>query len=213
MAKSVKAIPTELAKPMIMNIHYAHRMPCVMYSFGLFDDGDLVGVCTYGMPPSNSLCRGVAGDTNQDKVIELNRLCFLPGKNGNNNASMLVGRSLKLLPKGLFVVSYADMGQGHVGYVYQATNWIYTGLSALRTVVFTESGKHSRHATGDPSIRQDRSRKHRYIYLTGDKKKQLGELMYKPEPYPKGDSMRYQINQEIANDVGSQITMLETLNA
>ena len=209
--KAVKAIPSELASPFIMNIHYAHRMPCIMYAFGLFVNGDLVGVCTYGMPPSNSLCRGVAGDDNQDKVIELNRLCFLPECNGDNNASMLVGRSLKLLPKGLFVVSYADTGQGHVGYVYQATNWMYTGLSALRTDVFTESGKHSRHTIGDPSIRQGRSRKHRYIYLTGNKKKQLAQLKYSISPYPKGDTQRYEVKQQSTDVVGSQTTMLEAL--
>jgi len=30
------------------------------------------------------------------------------------------------------VVSYADTSQNHHGYIYQATNWIYTGLSAKR---------------------------------------------------------------------------------
>ena len=45
----------------------------------------------------------------------------------------LVGRSLRLLPKPSVVVSYADTAQGHVGYVYQAANFIYTGLSAKRT--------------------------------------------------------------------------------
>ena len=40
--------------------------------------------------------------------------------------------TLLLLPKPTIVVSYADTGQGHVGYVYQSTNFIYTGLSANR---------------------------------------------------------------------------------
>lgn len=190
MNKAVKEIPSKLATPFIMKIHYAHRMPCIMFAYGLFVDGDLVGVCTYGMPPNFQLCRGLAGVENKDRVIELNRLCFLPGWNGNNNASMLVGRSLKLLPKGLFVVSYADTEQGHVGYVYQATNWLYTGLSAKMTKYLSESGKHNRHVSEytKEGTRVENSRKHRYVYLTGNKKKQMSELNYPTMPYPKGDT-------------------------
>ena len=208
--KAVKAIPSELASPFIMNIHYAHRTPCIMYAFGLFVNGDLVGVCTYGMPASPYLCMGVAGKENKGKVIELNRLCFLPGKNGENNASMLVGRSLKMLPKNLFVVSYADTGKGHVGYIYQATNWIYTGMTKQRTDMYSDSG-HSRHNCENRKMRQNRTAKHRYIYLTGNKKKQLAQLKYSISPYPKGDTQRYEVKQQSTDVVGSQTTMLEAL--
>ena len=209
--KAVKAIPSKLASPFIMNIHYAHRMPCIMYAFGLFVDGDLVGVCTYGMPPSYTLSRGVAGFENRDKVIELNRLCFLPEWNGDNNASMLVGRSLKLLPKGLYVVSFADCGAyGHVGYVYQATNWIYTGKTEERNYMTMGYGNHTRHR-GSGGIKLTVQPKHRYIYLTGDKKKQITKLRYPVLPYPKGDTQRYEVKQQSTDVVGSQTTMLEAL--
>ena len=101
-----------------------------------------------------------------------------------------------MLPNKTFVVSYADTAWSHVGYVYQATNFLYTGLSAARTDTYQPSGKHSRHQElEDLNIRQTRSRKHRYIYLVGDKrtKKQMRkELKYKVyENYPKGDEIHY----------------------
>ena len=187
----VKPIKSFETKPWLLNRHYAKRLPSISYAFGLFDEGVLVGVCTYGSPASPSLCVGVCGEQHRDKVLELNRLVV--DSSEPNSASMLVSRSLKMLPKPSIVVSYADTAQGHVGYVYQSTNFLYTGATAERTDMGGEEGKHSRHAK-DPSIRVFRSSKHRYIIFTGTKKQKRvlrNELNYKVEPYPKGDSQRY----------------------
>ena len=190
----VKEILSCRVRPFLMNVHYARRMPSIQYAFGLFEDGEMIGVCTYGQPASPSLCVGVGGKEYKMRVIELNRLCLLPGKNKPNYASKLVGQSLRKLPKGLYVVSYADTAWGHFGAIYQACNFLYTGLSANRTDVYIGDGKHSRHANGDKNIRQTRSSKHRYIYITGRggmKNQLLRDLKYEVEPYPKGESVRY----------------------
>ena len=71
-------------KPYIMGIHYAKRMPSISYAFGLFKNEILVGVVTYGSPPSQSLCKGIAGDKHKKKVIELNRLVL------KNNGEWLI---------------------------------------------------------------------------------------------------------------------------
>ena len=184
-------IKPEEAVPWILKKHYAKRLPSISYAFGLYDQNDLIGIVTYGMPASNSLCEGVCGVENKHLVIELNRLCLQ--KNNKNEASFLVSNSIKLLPKPMVIVSYADTAQGHIGYVYQATNFIFTGTTKERTDMFAGEGKHSRHAA-DPTIRQFRSAKHRYIYIHGNKyqKKNLkNALKYKQEPYPKGDIKRY----------------------
>ena len=119
-----EAIPWMLAK------HYAKRLCPVSYAFGAFDGERMVGIVTYGTPASSPLRQGVCGKNWEDRVIELNRLCC---ESKANLASQLVGQSLRMLPKPSIVVSYADTAQGHVGYVYQACNFIYTGLSAKRT--------------------------------------------------------------------------------
>lgn len=196
-----KRITYQDAKPFITDIHYARRLPCIQYAFGMFEGENLIGVCTFGQPASPSLCKGVAGEENRKNVLELNRLVFLPGYNGKNRASKLVSYSLRNLPNKTFVISYADWGGWHhVGYVYQATNWYFSGTTKPRTDKFSEG--HSRHYKADETRRQPRSAKHRYIYLVGnkrDKKEMLNKLNYKVSfDYPKGDSIHYDTENPIS---------------
>lgn len=159
----VERITYEDTKPFLLGIHYARRMPVIQYTFGLFESDELVGVVTYGQPASPSLCKGIAGEENRKNVLELNRLCFKPEFNGNNRASFLVSHSLKMLPNHTFVVSYADTGWNHVGYVYQASNFYFSGTTKPRTDIYSEG--HSRHYDKSETRRQQRSAKHRYIYI------------------------------------------------
>lgn len=192
----VRKITYEETKPFILSIHYARRMPCVQYAFGLFNDGKLIGVITYGQPASPSLCKGIAGEENKKNVLELNRLVILPEENGENRASYLISKSLKLLPSRHFIVSYADVGGwGHIGYVYQATNFLYTGMTKARTDKYGGENGHSRHYAKDETRRQIRTSKYRYVTFTGtrkDKKELLKQLKYPIiKEYPKGNSINY----------------------
>lgn len=63
--KVVRRITYEETKPFLLKIHYARRMPCVTDAFGLFVNGELVGVVTYGVPASRPLCIGLAGVENE----------------------------------------------------------------------------------------------------------------------------------------------------
>ena len=199
--RTVLEISRETAKDFVERIHYSRKLPSnVVHSFGLYEGGILVGVVTYGIPASPSLCRGLAGEENRNKVLELNRLAIEPGFNGDNRASYLVSRSLKMLPNRTFVVSYADTGWTHVGYVYQACNFLYTGLSAKRLDTYQPEGKHSRayDKNNHSDLHQTRNQKHRYVYLVGskrDKKYMRQQLRYKVlDTYPKGDERRYDTN-------------------
>jgi hypothetical protein len=208
----VLPIKNEESYPWLLEKHYAKRIPQIMFAFGLYEEDRLMGVVTYGIPASPSLCMGICGKEYSDKVLELNRVCLQ--NNDKNQASFLVANSIKLLPKPTIVVSYADTGQGHIGYVYQATNFIYTGLSANR-VDWTVKGLEHKHSKtlsdgmtlesikekyGDDFYYTERSRKHRYIYFHGDKrqKKLMNQLLkYKTEPYPKGDSLKYDSGKQV----------------
>lgn len=187
----VLPIKNEESYPWLLEKHYAKRIPQIMFAFGLYEQNQLVGVVTYGIPASPSLCMGICGKEWADKVLELNRLCLQD--NNKNQSSFLVSNSIKMLPKPTIVVSYADAGQGHIGYVYQATNFLFTGATKERTDMGGRDGKHSRH-NKDPNIRVFRSSKYRYIYFHGDKKqkKLMRDLLkYDVLPYPKGESKRY----------------------
>lgn len=205
MMYEVKHVTRAECEPFIIGIHYAKRWPSISYSFGLFRNGELVGVVTYGTPPSSTLRTGVAGGDMAQKIQELNRLCLRD--NLKNEASRLVSESLKMLPKGLIIVSFADTEQNHKGYVYQACNFTYHGLSAKRTDWKIKGREHLHGQTvadefrgvpnrvqamrdkyGDDFYLKPRPRKHRYIFITGNgrtKRKLMSLVKYKQEPYPK----------------------------
>lgn len=198
----VLAIKPEETRQWFLQKHYMKRMPLIMFAYGLYEKNHLIGVVTYGAPASPHLARGVCGEEHALDVLELNRLCL--ERNEKNLASILVSRSMKLLPSPKIIVSYADTKQGHIGYVYQATNFLYTGLSAKRKdpVGFdTSGGKSARHSRGHwGKDLVDRPRKHRYVTFVGDKrqKKQLRQkLRYEVQPYPKGESKTYDAGDSV----------------
>ena len=164
----VVQIPYEATKDWILNIHYAKRMPSISYAYGLYRYDEMVGMVSYGSPASPWLCKGICGEEHKSDVIELNRLVLRD--NLPNEASFLVSKSLKLLPKPKVVVSYADTAQDHAGIIYQATNFLFTGTTKPRTDMAGKDGKHSRHHLGDKTNRINRSAKHRYVYFIGTKK-------------------------------------------
>lgn len=184
---SVRPISYGEAKEIILKHHYSHKMAQTMYSFGLFHGEELVGAITYGMPASPNVGISICGRENKQYVIELNRLALV--YNLPNEASFLISNSTKLLPKPKIVVSYADTGKDHAGYVYQAVNWLYTGQSASggRTYIYT-SGHPRHYEKGEPK-RQVISPKHRYVFFHGDRRwqKQIRKsLKYQIKKYPKG---------------------------
>lgn len=204
----VRQIASREAYPFIEKKHYAQRVPSISFAYGYFLNGKLEGIVTFGTPASSTLLRGVCGDEHAKKVCELNRLCLnenLP----KNTASYLVSRAMRLLPKPRIVVSYADTGNGHVGYVYQACNFLYTGLSSKFKDPKVRGLEHQHHATyahgmnmeelrekfGDRLYYAERPRKHRYIIFLGCDKTTVAALRYKPQPYPKGDTQRH--NQDV----------------
>ena len=201
----VKEIDKKLTYDFILNKHYAQRKPSISYSYGLFIDGELEGILTIGKPASNSLCEGICGKEYKEYVYELNRLCVNEGL-PQNTLSQFVSKVLKdLRDTKLILVSYADEGANHHGYIYQATNWIYTGKTKSRTDKYTPNGKHSRHYTNEyDHLRKFRSSKYRYIYIPNKKfrKEVLKVLKYEIiREYPKGDNQRYILGQKIKTQI------------
>jgi len=196
--RSVRKIKNEDVKEWLLYKHYAKRLCSISFAFGLFEGLQLIGVCTFGKPPSPSLCIGVCGSENSHFVYELNRLCVNDGL-PKNTLSYFVSQCLKMLPP-LIIVSYADTSQNHNGYIYQATNWLYTGLSVKRTERYDilNPNKHSKTCVETMKVKdlaiRERPQKHRYIFFTGSKTQRKAwkrQLNYKEQPYPKGENKRY----------------------
>ena len=113
----------------VMNFHYSKTMPPCGCSFSVFNNsGEWCGVIIYSKGASNKIA--MPYKLVQGQVIELVRVA-LNGCQESTSKAVAVSLTLvrKLNPLVKLIISYADTGQQHTGIIYQATNWIYTGVS------------------------------------------------------------------------------------
>ena len=203
----VKSIDKSQTYEWLKYKHYSHRIPPIMKSFGLFKNGLLCGVCTFYNGMINIQDTIITNGSNYSH-FELNRLCVNDNLD-KNVTSYFVGNVLKLMPKPCVLISYADSSQNHHDYIYQATNWIYTGIGSGSTSfkdintseIFHEYTIRKVYGTRKTSelpthIQKEKKGgdKYRYVYFNGSKtfkKKSIKDLKYNILPYPKGENKRY----------------------
>ena len=173
----VTAMTSQEAAAVVVANHYLHRRPPISHAYGLLSGLDLVGVVTFGTPASRHLQKS-ACPTEPAKVMELNRL-WVDDIMPRNTESWFVSRALHMLPPAI-VVSYADPVHGHVGYIYRALNFHYSGWTDMdrKTPRFdyvpADPTKHSRDAVrrGEDVATMERVRrvsKVKYWTVTGNK--------------------------------------------
>ena len=218
----VQKVPKNVYQDWIINKHYANRMCQVSHAYGLYLDGDISGVVTYGMSPSATLAESIAGSKYKSIVYELNRL-ITENNLPKNVLSTFVAKSFKLLPKPIIIVSFADPNSGHHGYIYQATNFMYTGKIS-NTVQYTYPDgkefhfKNFRHKKHSSSFKKQIGKhevtnqdiisfydlrkknivgKYRYVYIVGSKREKkdiMNHFKLKILKYPKGDNKNYDVD-------------------
>ncbi len=179
----------EAAKYAVMKWHYSKKMPSgKIVKIGVWENEEYVGVILFG----NGSNRHIGNEFNlsQTKVSELVRVAL----NGvSQETSKIVSIAVKMLRKkdcGLkLLVSYADPKQLHVGTIYQAMNWVYTGVSQSSfSVLLNGRWEHPRTVNASRGtikglqVRQD-PKKHRYLMpLDKETRAQIEPLR---KPYPK----------------------------
>lgn len=127
-----------------MNFHYAKAVPVNTFGYSVFSEkNEWCGVVLFSLGANKNLSKFF--NLNQGEVVELVRMA-LNGK--HNTTSKVLALSIKLLKKQLplakIIVSYADGEQGHIGVIYQATNWIYTGESQQKTMLVNGEKTHKK---------------------------------------------------------------------
>ena len=111
-----------------MNFHYAKSIPVNVMGFSVFNNSkEWCGVIIFSLGANPNL--GKPYGLKQGFFIELCRVA-LNGK--QEQTSKVISIALNLLRKSLplvkLVISFADQNQNHVGVIYQATNWYFTGM-------------------------------------------------------------------------------------
>jgi hypothetical protein len=180
--------------------HYADGIPFGKTGkLGVWEDGKFIGAVMFGRPASMPMRKRMSRDYNlkMTEFCELSRVALNKHK---TPVTRILSICLKLFHKrypGIrLIVSFADTGQGHVGAIYQAGNWVYTGRSK-GSAVYTVFGKVMRQQTAelrgitslararlvDPDATMVINDKHRYLMAMDDA--MLGIIEKERMPYPK----------------------------
>lgn len=171
--------------------HYSKRIPVnKLLKIGVWENNIFIGVIIFGVGASATLHKQFG--LRREEVCELVRVALNVHK---TPVSRMMSISLKFLknnaPNLKIVVSFADPSQGHYGGIYQANNWVYTGMSQKTNEYFYNGSW--RHATDvykrlTPKTiktlkKRKKAGKHRYIMpLT---KEMREKILPMAKPYPK----------------------------
>lgn len=131
----VEEISAKLGREIVKQYHYSKKVvPNSKLHLGIFscDSNKLVGCLQYGPPmnPKSTPGKILEGSTASD-MFELNRM-VLDDEQPKNSESQAISLCNKWLRKNRpdikYLLSFSDGKEGNVGYIYQATNWIYLGF-------------------------------------------------------------------------------------
>lgn len=195
-----------------LHYHYSKAAPSnIVVGYNVYNGiGEWCGVVLFGGGANRNM--GAPYGLVLGQVLELTRVA-LNGK--QEQTSKAVAMALKQLhidrPMCRLVVSYADCDQSHLGTIYQATNWVYTGLFDKGNIFFIIKGKKTHKKTiNSKMVVIDGKRKHcpenldavrKYIdpcalmgrtqgkrkYLMPMDKKMRKQIAPLAQPYPKND--------------------------
>jgi hypothetical protein len=181
---------SKAAKYACENWHYSKCMPIgKMITIGIWEDEKFIGVIIF----SRGACPWLGSQFSLDmtQLCELTRVAIKKGH--FFQTSKYLGLAIKILKKRLnkleLIFSYADSRQNHHGGIYQATNWIYLGLSKLENTgyeyftndkwtheraILSKYGSHTNALKLNPSLKfRKKSNKHKYILPLINKEKYI----------------------------------------
>lgn len=184
--------------------HYTGTGGNMMWRYGLWEGPTLLGVVSYNLP-TRETCESVFGPEHFDKVWHMGRLAMADDA-PRNSESRLIGLSMRMIrvqyPEVWGILTFAAASVGHIGYVYQATNALYTGTGGDASYLLDGDGRRRGTKQGTRlTIAQVVERgwqqikeppKHRYLYILGSKtqRKQRRKMLKLPIlPYPKAEQV------------------------
>lgn len=224
-----KIVNNGFAKRFMKKKHYTKSCAKATISYAFYIESEekdiLCGMIVYGQPSGKHLASSIWEGGNEKECLELLRM-FTYDWCPKNTESYCISQSIKRLkkdkPEIKVLVSYADCSAGHIGYIYQASNWLYTGQGSLERKFFidgvrqhrrnlydiygTSSIKKLKELLGDRfTVGEDRVGKNRYIFIIRHNKKEYKYIMDNLKvdilPYPKGDISYYNKNNSKFNEM------------
>jgi hypothetical protein len=226
----VREISYDEAKNLILGNEWLGNMGITEFAFGLFFGCHLAGAVCFGRTAgATSIC----GQEHSEQVVTLCRGACVHWAHVHSASYLIAEACRQMTRKGYNIfVAYSDPAANEVGTVYQASNWLYCGMTRPKKRFRTPDGKVydgrkiqclTRDRTGGSLkvkrtradqkrllIEQgceflDGTRKHRYVHFAGDRRiKRILRRALKWEvlPYPKREQVGDTISPEFDYALG-----------
>lgn len=209
------------AKWAVEHWHYSKTMPTPpIVKIGVWENDRFIGVVLFSRGANNNMLKPyglkITGGCELTRVALTSHLSAV-----SKVVSMAIGLLKASSPDLRLIISYADPNHGHLGGIYQAGNWIYTGQTSDDFEAIDRTGRkwHSRQVSHTGVKRQygtlrrvpklddckiiPLDGKHRYLYpLDRGMRRQIQPLA---KPYPKRETMRLADGSNLANQQGEVV--------
>ena len=177
----------DAAKYAVLRWHYSKCMPVgKLIKFGVWENDKFIGAVIFGRGANKGLLSPYG--LLQIEGCELVRVALSKHETSVSRILAIVIKQLKINYSGIkAIVSFADSIQGHIGGIYQAGGWLYTGMSnSADEYIYNGKRWHGRafrksHGShlnyGDKVQIINGAKKYRYIMLL-DKKIEIKSMSY-----------------------------------
>lgn len=196
----IERVERKACKEFLLKHHYLSRQGYGFrsgYNYGLLEDGKLIGVAIFHGVSAGETIQGAFGlkKNEQKGFYELGRLAMDSEHKVPNLTSWFLSKTMRLLRQDArprAIITYADSAYHH-GYIYQACNYTYHGLTSPKSDFWLHQPdgsfkKQSRGKTkGVTGEWRPRTQKHRYLKVYD---KNL-TILWPKLPYPKGNNTEY----------------------
>lgn len=187
----------QAAKYAVEHWHYSKTMPVgKMMRIGVWEDGQFRGCILFSRGASHYL--GTVYGVKCVEVAELSRVALTTHKTPVSKCIAVALRMIKAAAPGLkLIISFADTAQSHMGIIYQASNWVYTGCADMggakqyavggrilhsRTMGSLFGTRSAKFCEANGIVAMPPSPKHRYLMPLDDEMRQRIEPLRKPYP-------------------------------
>ena len=141
----VKPIKANAANALVKKVHYSGKVVAnSILHFGVFLDGKLEGVMSFGSPLDKRKVLPFVRDTKWNEMLELNRMAFsdvLP-RNSESRALSIAFRLIKKhYPHIQWILSFSDGTQCGDGTIYRASGFVLTGIRENSSLLLMPNGE------------------------------------------------------------------------
>jgi hypothetical protein len=138
----VREISYDEARNVILANEWLGNLGTTEHAYGIFFGVHLGGVVCFGRTAGTQVVRSICGSEHSDKVVTLCRGACVHWAHSHSASYLISSACRQMSTKGFHIFAgYSDPEAGEIGTIYQASNWLYCGMTSPAEKFRTPDGK------------------------------------------------------------------------